>query len=285
MLRHDTFEYKTITSDGNGTRGVFDWSFEYHWLPKRPEDLLHPEQPSPLPVMLGCAFAIRRDYFFDLGGYDEKLMIWNGENYELSLKLWLCGGRLLEVPCSRVAHMFRKRNIAREIDDFDYVAHNFKRIAEVWLGDFKQFLYRTEPKRYADADAGDLTRAKMIRKNLNCKPFDYFLEYVMPDMLERYPYKDLGVFANGAIQSESTKLCIDTSHNSYENSIDLNECSSDLVNPIRTQSFSLSWHRQIKPKTVHHRCLDTKRLEIKFCDFKLKRQLWFYDMVSYSCDE
>lgn len=33
--------------------------------------------------MLGCAFAIRRDYFFDLGAYDEQLMIWNGENYEV----------------------------------------------------------------------------------------------------------------------------------------------------------------------------------------------------------
>ena len=55
----------------------------FHWLPRRPEDLIHPEQPAPTPIMLGCAFAIRRDYFFDLGAYDEQLMIWNGENYEV----------------------------------------------------------------------------------------------------------------------------------------------------------------------------------------------------------
>lgn len=45
--------------------------------------MIHPEKPAPLPVLLGCAFAIRKDYFFDLGGYDEQLMIWNGENYEV----------------------------------------------------------------------------------------------------------------------------------------------------------------------------------------------------------
>lgn len=68
----DNFE---INSIGNGTRGVFDWSLIYRWMPRRPEDLIHPEQPAPLPVMLGCAFAIRKDYFFDLGGYDEGLMV------------------------------------------------------------------------------------------------------------------------------------------------------------------------------------------------------------------
>lgn len=46
-FRHDTFEYH---SGGDGSRGVFDWNFIYHWLAKRPEDLLNPEKPSPLPV-------------------------------------------------------------------------------------------------------------------------------------------------------------------------------------------------------------------------------------------
>lgn len=42
--------------------------------------------------MLGCAFCIRRDFFYHLGEYDEGLQIWNGEQIELSLKLHLCGG-------------------------------------------------------------------------------------------------------------------------------------------------------------------------------------------------
>jgi polypeptide N-acetylgalactosaminyltransferase len=121
---HDTFAYQ---SSGDGGRGIFDWNFIFHWIPR----LEDPLKPVSTPIMLGCAFAIRRDYFFNLGGYDEQLMIWNGENYELSFKLWLCGGQLLEVSCSRVAHTFRKRNKWRMDSDVDFVAYNFKRIAEV----------------------------------------------------------------------------------------------------------------------------------------------------------
>lgn len=55
-------------------------------LDQRPEDRTHPETPKPCPVMLGGAFAIRKDYFFYLGGYDEQLHIWNGENYEVCAK-------------------------------------------------------------------------------------------------------------------------------------------------------------------------------------------------------
>ena len=42
----------------DGTRGVFDWSFVYRQLPPRPKDMIEPDQPFPLPIMLGCAFVI-----------------------------------------------------------------------------------------------------------------------------------------------------------------------------------------------------------------------------------
>lgn len=37
--------------------------------------------------MVGTAFAMDREYFFELGGYDEKMTVWGGENLELSWRV------------------------------------------------------------------------------------------------------------------------------------------------------------------------------------------------------
>ena len=68
----------------------------------------HAREPYETPFGPGSLFAIRADEFWRLGGYDEGLYVWGGENTEMAFKMWMCGGRMLMVPCSRVGHMYRQ---------------------------------------------------------------------------------------------------------------------------------------------------------------------------------
>ena len=38
-------------------------------------------------MMVGAAFAVDRKYFLELGGYDEGMVVWGGENLELSWRV------------------------------------------------------------------------------------------------------------------------------------------------------------------------------------------------------
>lgn len=41
----------------------------------------------PMPMHVGCAFAVDRDFFYELGSYDNGMEIWGSENLELALRV------------------------------------------------------------------------------------------------------------------------------------------------------------------------------------------------------
>lgn len=238
--------------------------------------------------MLGAGFATRKDYFMDLGLYDEGLQIWYGEQIEHSLKLHLCGGNMMEVPCSRVAHTFRSHQKNHKLKGAEVHIRNLKRVAEVWLGDYKNVVYRSQ-RKFNLADPGDLTTALLVKEKLNCKPFQYFLDNVAPDMFLRYfyqlPYP--GYFAWGTVQSDALPThCF----NYRDKKIGFNQCEKqkDVTILHPDQRFELTWHKILR-NHLNEFCLQDNG-NFNSCVYDSKSQKWKYDtgtkqLVSLSRDQ
>ena len=94
----------------------------------------------PSPAMAGGLFAINREHFNNVGMYDPGLEIWGGEQYEISYKLWMCGGGVYFVPCSRVGHVYRLEgwggNPPPEYVPSNPSFRNYRRVIEVWWDDW-----------------------------------------------------------------------------------------------------------------------------------------------------
>ena len=52
------------------------------------------------------------------------------------VQIWMCGGRLDIIPCSRVGHVFRRRRPYGSPNGEDTMTYNSLRAAHVWLDDY-----------------------------------------------------------------------------------------------------------------------------------------------------
>lgn len=58
-------------------------------IPERELNRTHHSKTASIrtPTIIGCAFAIDREFFFEIGSYDEGMNIWGSENLEMSLRV------------------------------------------------------------------------------------------------------------------------------------------------------------------------------------------------------
>ncbi|KRT82492.1 hypothetical protein AMK59_3039 [Oryctes borbonicus] len=93
----DVIEANTLAYSTNGDSfevGGFSWSGHFTWIKVQDEDAKERLGPVRSPTMAGGLFAIDREYFWEVGSYDEQMDGWGGENLEMSFRIWQCGGRL-----------------------------------------------------------------------------------------------------------------------------------------------------------------------------------------------
>ncbi|KAM9817833.1 N-acetylgalactosaminyltransferase 7 isoform 5-T5 [Syngnathus typhle] len=167
-------EMFTIEPQGGGdedgfARGAWDWSMLWKRVPLNDREKKMRKtrtEPYRSPAMAGGLFAIERDYFFELGLYDPGLQIWGGENFEISYKIWQCGGKLLFVPCSRVGHIYRLKgwqgNPPPAHVGSSPTLKNYVRVVEVWWDEYKDYFYASRPETLTLA-YGDISKLKQFR--------------------------------------------------------------------------------------------------------------------------
>jgi polypeptide N-acetylgalactosaminyltransferase len=142
VIHDTTFEYLGVLDEPLNIGG-FDWTLQFSWhgIPERVNEHRHYADPVQSPTMAGGLFSIDKQYFEELGTYDDGFDIWGGENLELSFKTWMCGGILEVIPCSHVGHIFREISPYTWRKNVDVLRKNNVRLAEVWMDEFKTYYY------------------------------------------------------------------------------------------------------------------------------------------------
>nr|XP_048718345.1 polypeptide N-acetylgalactosaminyltransferase 10 isoform X3 [Caretta caretta] len=296
VIDHDHFGYETQA--GDAMRGAFDWEMYYKRIPIPPE-LQKPDSSDPFesPVMAGGLFAVDRKWFWELGGYDAGLEIWGGEQYEISFKVWMCGGRMEDIPCSRVGHIYRKY-VPYKVPTGVSLARNLKRVAEVWMDEYAEYIYQRRPE-YRHLSAGDVNAQKELRNNLNCKNFKWFMSEVAWDLPKFYPPVEPPAAAWGEIRNIGTGLCADTKHGTLGSPLRLETCVKGRGEAAwnNIQVFTFSWREDIRPGDPQHTkkfCFDaishSSPVTLYDCHGMKGNQLWryrkdktLYHPVSSSC--
>nr|XP_020023196.1 polypeptide N-acetylgalactosaminyltransferase 14 isoform X3 [Castor canadensis]XP_020023197.1 polypeptide N-acetylgalactosaminyltransferase 14 isoform X3 [Castor canadensis] len=182
IIHLDTFNYIESASE---LRGGFDWSLHFRWEQLSPEQKAQrhdPTEPIRTPIIAGGLFVIDKAWFDYLGKYDIDMDIWGGENFEISFRVWMCGGSLEIIPCSRVGHVFRKKHpyVFPDGNANTYIK-NTKRTAEVWMDEYKQYYYAARPFAL-ERPFGNIESRLDLRRNLHCQTFKWYLENVYPEL-------------------------------------------------------------------------------------------------------
>ncbi|XP_061580431.1 N-acetylgalactosaminyltransferase 7 isoform X1 [Cololabis saira] len=224
----------TIESQGGGdnngfARGAWDWSMLWKRVPlgdreKKLRQTL--TEPYRSPAMAGGLFAIERDFFFELGLYDPGLQIWGGENFEISYKIWQCGGQLLFVPCSRVGHIYRLQgwqgNPPPAHVGSSPTLKNYVRVVEVWWDEYKDYFYASRPETLTLA-YGDISDLKRFREEHRCKSFKWFMEEIAYDIPVHYPLPPKNV-EWGEVRGLETSYCIDSMGHTNGGTVEIGPC-------------------------------------------------------------
>ncbi|XP_038645489.1 polypeptide N-acetylgalactosaminyltransferase 13 isoform X4 [Scyliorhinus canicula] len=271
VISDDTFEYM---AGSDMTYGGFNWKLNFRWypVPQREMDRRKGDRTISVrtPTMAGGLFSIDKDYFEEIGTYDAGMDIWGGENLEMSFRIWQCGGSLEIITCSHVGHVFRKATPYTFPGGTGHIINkNNRRLAEVWMDDFKDFFYIISPG-VVKVDYGDVSTRRGLRERLKCNSFSWYLENIYPDSQIPRRY-----YLLGEIRNVATNQCLDNMGRKENEKVGIFNCHGMGGNQV----FSYTADKEIRTDDL---CLDVSRLNgpvvMLKCHHMRGNQLWEYDV-------
>ncbi|XP_073534040.1 polypeptide N-acetylgalactosaminyltransferase 15 isoform X1 [Phyllobates terribilis] len=254
-----TFKYYHST---DLRQGVFDWSLDFHWVTLSESDQKvrqSPIVPFRTPVIPGCVIAVDRHYFQNIGAFDTIMNVSAVENIELSLRVWLCGGSLEIVPCSRVGHLFKNQTYNTYKNE-TLLKHKI-RIAEVWMDSYKDIFYHNIGKELVakPIEISDVTELKQLRMRLGCKGFTWFLSNIDPAMSTTFPVLE----STGQLLNSDAGQCVQYSYNGSNQLVELSHCE-DKVNQVLVY-----YDKKLQLRASESLCLDVtnEKVVLRNCSF------------------
>ncbi|NXJ64932.1 GLT15 acetylgalactosaminyltransferase, partial [Rostratula benghalensis] len=222
-------------------RGVFDWKLDFHWEPV-PE---HEEKVRQSPI---SPISFNNSALGSLPQANPRTQ------FQLFFLLtWLCGGSVEVIPCSRVGHVYRD-HFPHAFSYEDAIVRNKIRIAETWLGTFKENFYKHDTVAFLISKVRtcpDCSERLQLQKRLGCRNFQWFVSNVYPELSQP---EDTPRFS-GKLYNTGVGFCADyrPGRAVAEGSIELSPCSDSF-----TQHFEYNSMKEIRLGSAPLFCFDVR---------------------------
>ncbi|KAK3108799.1 hypothetical protein FSP39_016001 [Pinctada imbricata] len=209
VIDRDTFQFQSFPLDKVPENSLDYQTFDFYLYQTGAflkEEYLKTRKmksdPFYIPAIQGNFFMMNRTMFLKLGGFDLGMKLWGAEQFELSFKVWMCGGSIKCVPCSLAGHLYREIIWKRPKSETKH--SNEYRLAAVWMDQYRNDVF--EMLGNYSLEYGDVEERRKIRRTNKCKSFQYYLDKVKTFA---HIYIPRGRKAKGIIQNAATEACLD----------------------------------------------------------------------------